>query len=66
MLFSIVDEIYEYYDARGAISLFQKNDFFSHHFWGLKLEICDTRNVRKQIIFPDLSNDYVLIFLISM
>ena len=65
MLFSIVNEIYEYYKARSAISLFQMNELFSHHFWGSKLEIFDPRNVRKPICFPDLFNEYVLIFLTS-
>ena len=32
MLFSIVNEFYEYYEARSAISLFQMNEFFSHIF----------------------------------
>ena len=59
LLFSIVNKIYEYYDARSAISLFQMNKLFSHHFRGSKLEIFDPRNVRKRIRFPDLSNKYV-------
>ena len=65
MLFSIVHEICEYYEAQSAISLFRKNELFSHHFCGLKLEICDPRNVRKPISFPDFSNKYVSIFLMS-
>ena len=63
MFFSIVNESYEYYDERSAISLFRINEFFSHHFWGLKLEIFDPRNVRKPIRIPYLSNEYVSIFL---
>ena len=66
LLFSIVNEMYEYYKARSAISLFQMNELFSHHFRGSKLEIFDPRNVRKPIIFTDLSNEYVSIFLTSM
>ena len=66
MLFSIVNEIYEYYEARSAISIFRMNKLFSHHFWYSKLEIFDSHNVRKPILFPDLSNEYVLIFLTSM
>ena len=65
MLFSIVNEIYEYYKAQSAISLFQMNKLFSHHFWGFKLEIFDPHNVRKPIRFPVLSNKYVSIFLTS-
>ena len=62
VLFSIVNEIYEYYEAPSAISLFRINEFFSHHFWGLKLEIFDPRNVRKLIRIPYLSNEYVNYF----
>ena len=54
MLFSIVNEIYEYYKAQSAISLFQINELFSQHFWGFKLEIFNPRNVRNPIRFPDL------------
>ena len=63
--FSIINEIYEYYEARSDISIFQLNELFSHHFWGFKLEILDPSNVRKPIRFPDLSNKYVSIFLTS-
>ena len=65
LLFSIVNEIYENYQARSSISLFLKNELFSHHYRGLKLEICDPRNVREPICFPNLSNEYVSIFLLS-
>ena len=65
LLFYIVNEIYEYYEARSAISLFQMNELFSHHFRGSKLKIFDPRNVGKPIIFPDLSNKYVSIFITS-
>ena len=59
LLFSIVNEIYEYYEARSEISLFQMNEFISHHFRGFKLKIFDPRNVRDTIRFPYLSNEYV-------
>ena len=65
MLFSIVNEIYEYYEAQSSISLFRMNKLLSHHFWGIKIEIFDPRNVRKPIRFLDLSNKYVLVFLMS-
>ena len=65
LLCSIVNEIYEYYEARSAISLFQMNEFFSRHFWGFKIKIFDPRNVRKPIRSLCISNDYVLIFLTS-
>ena len=58
MLFYIVNKIYEYYEARSAISLFQINEFFSHHFRGFKIEIFDPHNVRNPIRSPDLSNEY--------
>ena len=32
LLFSIVNEIYKYYEALSAISLFQMNELFSYHF----------------------------------
>ena len=57
--FSIVNEIYEHHEARSAISLFQMNELFSHHFRGFKLKIFDPRNIRNQIRFSDLSNEYV-------
>ena len=59
LFFSIVNEIYEYYEAQSAISLFQMNELLSHHFWGFKLEIFDPRNSRNPIISPALSNEYV-------
>ena len=65
LLFSIVNEIYDYYEAQSAISLFQINELFSYHFWGFKLKIFYPRNVRNPIRFPDLSNKYVSIFLTS-
>ena len=65
MLFSIINEMYEYYEAQSIISLFQMNELFSHHFRGFKLEIFDPRNVCKPILFPDISNEYVSIFLTS-
>ena len=58
-LFSIVNEIYEYYEARSAISIFQMLKFFSHYFLGFKLEIFDPRNIRNPICFSALSNGYV-------
>ena len=58
LLFSIVNEIYEYYEARSAISLFQINKLFSHHFRGFKLEIFDPSNSCNPIRFPALSNEY--------
>ena len=63
VLFIIINEIYEYYEARSAISLFRMNELFSHHFRCSKLEVFDSRNVRKPIRFTDLSNKYVFIFL---
>ena len=65
LFFSIVNEIYDYYEARSAISICQTNELFSHHFGGFKLEIFDPRNVRNPICFPNLSNEYVSIFLMS-
>ena len=65
LLFPNVNEIYQYYEARSAISLFRMNEFFSHHFWGLKLKIFDPCNVRKPIRIPDISNNYISIFLTS-
>ena len=56
LLFSIVNEIYEYYKARSAISLFQMNELFSHHYWGFKLEKFDPPNSCNPIRFPALSN----------
>ena len=38
MLFSIVKDIYEYYKAQSAISLFQMNESSLQRFWGFKLE----------------------------
>ena len=38
MLFSIVKDIYEYYKAQSAISLFQINESSLQRFWGFKLE----------------------------
>ena len=64
-LFFIVNGIYEYHKARSAIILFQMNELFSHHFRGFKIEIFDPRNVRNPIRFPDLSNEYISIFLTS-
>ena len=58
LLFYIVNEIYEYYEARSAISLFQMKEFFSHHFRGFKLEIFDPHNSLNPIRFPTLSNKY--------
>ena len=58
MLFSIVNEIYEHSEAGSAISLFQMNELFSHHFRGFKLEISDPRNSRNPFRFPALSNTY--------
>ena len=65
LLFSIVNEFYEYYEARSAISLFLMDELFSHHFWCSKLEILYSRNVRKPIRFPGHYNKYVSIFLTS-
>ena len=65
LFFSIVNEIYEYYEAQSAISLFKNNELSSHHFRGLKIEICDPCNVRKPIRFTNISNEYVSIFLTS-
>ena len=65
LLFSIVNEIYEYYEAQIAISLFHMKELFSHHFRGFKLEIFNPNNVRKPIFFSGISNEYVLIFLTS-
>ena len=59
LFFSIVNEIYDYYEARSAISLCQTNELFSHHFWGFKLEIFDSRNVQNLIRFSALSKEYV-------
>ena len=59
LLFSIVNEIYEYDEARSVISLFQMNELFSHHFRGFKLKIFDPRNSCNPIRFPALSNEYV-------
>ena len=66
LLFYFVNEIYEYYEARSDISLFQMNEFFSHHLWGFKTEIFDPRNVRIPICFTNLSNKYVSVFLMNM
>ena len=49
---------YEHYKAESAISLFQTNKLFSHHFRGFKLEISDPQNSRNPIRFPALSNTY--------
>ena len=38
LLFSVVNENYEYYEARTAIGLFQINELFSQRFRGFKLE----------------------------
>ena len=38
LLFSIVNEIYDYYEALSTIILFQMNESFSQHFRGFKLE----------------------------
>ena len=58
LLFSIVNEIYEYYKAPNAISLFQMNEFFHTIFGGFKLEIFNPRNSRNPIRFPTLSKEY--------
>ena len=65
LFFSVVNEIYDYYEAQSAIILFQINKLFSHQFWGFKLEIFDPRNVRNPINFHDLSNKYISIFITS-
>ena len=56
--FSIVNEIYEHHEARSAISLFQMNELFSHHFRGFKIKISDPHNSRNPIRFTALSNAY--------
>ena len=59
LLFSIVNEIYDFYEGRNAISQFQTNELFSHHFWCFKLEIFDPRNSRNPIRFTDFPSEYV-------
>ena len=58
VLFSIVNEIYEYYKAQIFISLSQMKELFSRHFWVFKLEISNPRDSRNPIRFPALSNEY--------
>ena len=58
LLFYTVNEIYEHYEARSSISLFQINELFSRHFRSFKLEISDSCNSRNPICCPALSNTY--------
>ena len=52
LFFSVVIEIYEHYEPPCAISLFQMNKLFSHHFRGFKLEYPIPGILAIQFVFP--------------
>ena len=45
-------EIYEYYEAQSAISLFQMNEFFSQRFRDFKLEYLIHATYAIPLVFP--------------
>ena len=52
MLFSIVNKIYEYYEARSAISLFRINELFSHPFVVFNSKYSIHATYANQFVFP--------------